>query len=230
MHPILFRWRGRPVWSYPAMLHVGLSVGLVIGNLEANLRGLDGTRTYLATVLLVLPALAGARLVYVAGHWGLFRDDPARIWRHSVGGQAMYGGLFAVPVSIPLLRALGVPFWAFWDVATFTMLTGMVFTRVGCLLQGCCAGRVAARGHIPMQVLEAALGALVLGGVAAIPARAAPGTVFLAALAGYAAGRFVLQGAREARHRVAGVDVQRATSVFLASAAIAALVFSVTKL
>src|SRR5947209_2236538 len=110
MRPVLFHVRGTPVRSYPALMFVGLSLGLVLGNLEANLRGLDGTRVYLATVVLVLPALTGARLVYVGGHWDLFRDDRGLIWRHSVGGQAMYGGLIAVPLSVPLLRALAVPF------------------------------------------------------------------------------------------------------------------------
>jgi prolipoprotein diacylglyceryltransferase len=225
------------------MLFVGLSVGLVIGNLEANLRGLDGTRIYLASVLLVLPALAGARLVYVAGHWDLFREEPALIWRHSVGGQAMYGGLLAVPVSISLLRALDIPFWAFWDVATFTMLTGMVFTRVGCLLQGCCTGRIADRGlgvflrgpdgvarkRVPTQLLEAALGAVVLAGTLAIPGGAPRGTVFLVALAGYAVGRVVLQGTRQEAHRVAGLGSQRVASVVLAGMAIALLVFTLAR-
>jgi hypothetical protein len=31
----------------------------------------------------------------------------------------MYGGLVVVPLSPPLLALLGLPFWAFWDVAMF---------------------------------------------------------------------------------------------------------------
>jgi hypothetical protein len=53
----------------------------------------------------------------------------------------MYGGLIAVPLSIPLLAALRIDPAAFWDVGALTMLTGMVFTRFGCLLTGCCSGR-----------------------------------------------------------------------------------------
>jgi phosphatidylglycerol:prolipoprotein diacylglycerol transferase len=226
------------------MLYVGLVFGLVVGNVAANLRGLDGTRVYLATLLLLLPALAGARLAYVVGHWGLFRDDPGTIGRPSVGGQAMYGGLLAVPISIPLLHALGVPFWAFWDVVTFTMLTGMVFTRVGCLLNGCCMGRPTdgrfglvlrdragvARRRIPSQLLEAGMGAVVLAGVAAIPVQAPEGTVFLAALAGYGLGRVLLQDTREEEHRVARFRSQRVASVVLAAVAIALLLLSMTRI
>lgn len=244
MRPVLFTIRGRPVWSYPAMLYVGLVFGLIVGNVAANLRGLDGVRIYLATLLLLLPALVGARLVYVVGHWDLFREEPSTIWRHAVGGQAMYGGLLAVPVSVPLLAALDVPFWAFWDVATFTMLTGMVFTRMGCLLNGCCMGRPtegrfglvlrdragAARRRVPSQLMEAAMGGVVLAGISAIPVEAAPGTVFLAALAGYGLGRLLLQNTREEEHRVARFRSQRVASLVLAGIAITLLVLSMTRI
>ena len=244
MRPVLFTWRGHRIWSYPALLYVGLVSGVVVGNVAANLRGLDGVRVYAATLVLLLPALVGARLAYVAGHWSLFRAEPRDIWRHSVGGQAMYGGLLAVPVSVPLLAAMGIPFWSFWDVATFTMLTGMVFTRVGCLLNGCCMGRPTegrfglmlrdragrVRRRIPSQVLEAAMGALVLAGVSAIPVHARPGTVFLAALAGYPLGRLLLQGTREDEHRIARFRSQRVVSVALAVLAIALLLLSMTRL
>ena len=237
MRPVLFRVRGRRVWSYPAMLYVGIVVGLVVGNLAANARGLDGTRIYVATLLLLIPALAGARLAYVAGHWALFRDDPRAIWRHSVGGQAMYGGLVAVPLSVPLLAALDVPFAAFWDVATFTMLTGMLFTRIGCLLNGCCTGRETdgpfglvlrdrsgvVRRRIPTQLLEAALGAIVLLLMLAIPLEAPAGSVFVAALGSYALGRLLLQGMREQAHRLGRFATQRIVSVAFATIAVTAL-------
>src|SRR5437867_504509 len=125
MRPVLFRWRRHAIPSYPAMLYLGMVAGLAAGNLAAHALGLNPVRVYLASVLLLPVALVGARLASVIGNPVVFRAEPARIWRRSEGGQAMYGGLIAVPVSIPMLAFLGVPFWAFWDAATFTMLTGM---------------------------------------------------------------------------------------------------------
>lgn len=237
MRPVLFHWRGRPVWSYPAMLYVGLVVGITIGNVVANTRGLDGTRVWLATVLLVPVALLGARLAYVVPHWESFRDAPGRMWRRDVGGQVMYGGLVAVPVSIPLLAVLDVGFWAFWDIAAVVMLVGMVFTRVGCLLNGCCVGRATdgrfglllrdrsgiVRHRIPSQLLEAGLGAAVLAAALAIPADTPAGTTFLASLGAYAVGRALLQGTREGARRL---DPLRAVSLGLAAVAVAALSLS----
>src|SRR5262249_34070419 len=108
----------------------------------AHRAGLEAFRVFVATYLLLIPALVGARLLFVVSNWSLYRREPRRIWRRSEGGMAMYGGLpMMLLFSVPLLRALQVPFPAFWDVSSFTILTGMTFTRVGCLLNGCCAGR-----------------------------------------------------------------------------------------
>jgi phosphatidylglycerol:prolipoprotein diacylglycerol transferase len=241
MRPILFYWRGRPVWSYPALLYVGTVIGLIVGNGVANARGLDGTRVYLASVLLLPVALLGARLAFVAAYWDRFRHQPAQIWRRDIGGQAMYGGLAAVPVSVPLLGSFKLSFWAFWDIGVVIILIGMMFTRIGCLLNGCCVGRPTnsrlglaladragvVRRRIPTQLLEAALGAIVLGMVWSVPTDADPGTMFLTAIAGYAIGRALLEGTRE-RRSIAGFGSVRAFSLALAGVAVALLWSSAT--
>jgi hypothetical protein len=66
---ILFRWQRSTMWSYPAMLFLGLLAGIVAGNVAAHAAGIDALRTYLASLVLVVPALAGARLLYVVAHW-----------------------------------------------------------------------------------------------------------------------------------------------------------------
>src|SRR5271169_114546 len=206
MRPVLFRWRDRVIWSYPAMLYVGLVAGVVAGNLAAHAFGIDPFRVYIATLVLLIPALAGARLQWVLTHWDFYRRNLHRIWNRGEGGGAMYGGLpLAVLCSVPLLKALGLGLGAFWDVAVFTILVGMIFTRVGCLLNGCCAGRPSEnwlsaylpnrRGiwqkRVPTQVLEAFwAGILLLLAVQVrqlVPFR---GALFLLVVASYAGGRF----------------------------------------
>jgi phosphatidylglycerol---prolipoprotein diacylglyceryl transferase len=239
MRPVLFLWRGRAVHSYPAMLYLGLVFGLIVGDVAANAIGLNAARVYLASVVLLPLALVGARLAWVVANWGAYRGAPARIWRRSEGGQAMYGGLVAVPASLPLLAALHLPFWAFWDVGMFTMLTGMIFARAGCLLTGCCAGRpthsrfglVLAdhRGvrtrRVPTQLLEAGVGAILLGGAAVLAASdPPPGSVFTGALALYALVRLPLQSLRESQGRVAGVPSVRFASAALLAIALLSIV------
>ena len=80
MRPVMFRWRGLTIWSYPAMLYVGLVAGVVAGNLAAHAASIDAFRVLVATFLLLVPALAGARLLYVASNWSTFRGRTDRIW------------------------------------------------------------------------------------------------------------------------------------------------------
>jgi len=137
---MLFQYRGFAVWSYPAMLYLGLVAGVVAGNAAAHAAGVNAFRVFLATLILMVPALIGARLLYVAANWIHYRKKPPQIWDRNKGGMAMFGGLLlALPLSVPLLRVLRLSLGAFWDVATFTILVGMIITRGGCLMNGCCA-------------------------------------------------------------------------------------------
>ena len=195
------------------MLYVGLLLGVVAGNFVAHANGVDPVRVYVATLVLIVPALAGARLLYVAEEWKFYRANLRRIWDRKDGGYIMYGGLpAALLVSVPLLRLLHLSIRAFWDVAIFTILVGMFFTRVGCLLNGCCAGRPSTawfgfnlpnrkgiwEKRIPTQALESAWAATLL--TVAVSVRGFmpfPGALFLVISLGYAAGRILMEFARE---------------------------------
>jgi phosphatidylglycerol:prolipoprotein diacylglycerol transferase len=209
---VLFKLSGRRVHSYPALLYIGLLMGTLAGCAVAPARGLASERFTVAELVLLVPALVGARLWFVAAHWQVYRPEPRRILRHSEGGMALYGGLLlAVACSALVLPMLGVGFGGFWDAATFTMLVGMVFVRLGCLLTGCCAGRPCwsrlalrlpdDRGRwqrrYPTQLLEAALAiALLAAAVGLLASGPALGIIFVFGLGGYGMGRFLLEPLR----------------------------------
>ncbi|HEX6573620.1 MAG TPA: prolipoprotein diacylglyceryl transferase family protein [Gemmatimonadaceae bacterium] len=212
MRPVFFTWRGITVHSYPAMQYIGITLGVIAGNIAAHHSGLDAFRVYVATIILLFPALGGARLLYVAVHWRTYRQEKHRIWNTREGGAAQYGGiLLAVPLSIPLLRALDIPFGAFWDVAGITIMLGMAFTRVGCFMNGCCAGRECHswfgmylpdvtgqwKHRFPTQLMESAWAVMLLAsGIALWALLPFPGALFIYIAAGYALGRLVMESLR----------------------------------
>jgi prolipoprotein diacylglyceryltransferase len=242
MRPVLLRIGSLSIRSYTAMLYLGIVLGVYAQLHVASLISIDQTRTLAATMLLLTAALLGARLLFVASHWSAYRGDPQRIWRFSEGGASMYGGLLlAIPLSQPLLRAVGLPFGAFWDTASFTMLIGLPITRVGCLLNGCCCGRPTSswlgfdlpnhRGvrqrRIPVQILDAAWGLVVLTGTAALSGRAPfRGALLLYALGGYGAGRILLESLREERDRIGSLSINRALSTVFVTVSVVALAFA----
>jgi len=239
MRRVLFTWHDISIYSYPAMLYLGMVFGVISGNFAANLIGLDSLHVFLAMLLLIIPALVGARLLFVATHWGIYRREPSRIWRRSEGGAALQGGLaLMVIVSVPLLGAFSLPFGTFWDVTIFTLLIAMLFTRVGCTLNGCCSGRPTEgwlglrlpdqhgvwQRRIPIQLLEAGLAALLLLGAAVLwKWRPFPGAIFLGSVAAYSFGRVLLEPNREAADRIGALNVQQVLAATLGVIALSAL-------
>jgi prolipoprotein diacylglyceryltransferase len=234
MRPTLITVRGIRVPSYPAMLYLGVLFGMVAQNAAAHSTGLPTAQVYIATLLLLPVALVGARLLHVAGHWRDYRHDRQRIFDRSSGGMAMYGGLLVMlPASVVVLALLDVSYWRFWDVTIFLILLAMVCTRVGCLLNGCCAGRTTSgrlgvwlrdvtgerARRVPTQLLEAALAAALLAGAIALwPRLQQPGELFLLVAAAYGAGRVMLQPFRAERGRVDGLLLLSMALVVLALA------------
>jgi phosphatidylglycerol:prolipoprotein diacylglycerol transferase len=235
MRKILFSLNGLNVYSYPAMLYLGMVAGVFAGAHVAQLSGMDPNMFASATVALIVPALVGSRLLFVFTHWDVYRRDLSRIWRRSEGGMAMYGGLIVtVPLSIPLLPAMRLPFAEFWDAATFTILLGMVFTRIGCLLNGCCSGRSTDawfgvnlpdhcgvwRRRIPTQIVEMTWTAAIFGAAILMWERRVPaGAIFCLAVVAYGTGRFLLEPLRD-RDVSRDTAVVRTTSLLLATTAL----------
>jgi prolipoprotein diacylglyceryltransferase len=237
---VLFEWRGIKINSYPVMLYLGLTFGMVAGDFMANRAGLPAARVLGAIILLTMFGLLGARLLFVATHWSVYRREPWRIWRRSEGGAAVQGGLvLAVMVSPPLLMVLHLPLGAFWDVTTFVMLIWLIFGRIGCLMHGCCSGRPSSgpftlelpnqigiwRRRFPTQLLESAWALLLLLGAIGLSRRAPfPGAVFLAAIAAYGMGRIALEPLREQQDRYRGMNFQQGIAAGLITVALISLV------
>jgi len=233
MRKVLVSWHGWNLYSYPTMLYIGMVCGIFVAAWVAGLSGLDPNRFVPASMILSIPALIGARLFFVASHWDLYRNDRARIWRRSEGGMALYGGLLmAVPLSIPLLRVMDLSFAKFWDAATFNMLVGMIFTRFGCLLNGCCSGRPSAswlglnlpdhhgvwRRRVPTQLLEAAWASVLLSGAFLLRGREPfDGAILCSVVLAYEIGRYFLQQLRDDKI-ASDSGIIQLTSVLLAVA------------
>jgi prolipoprotein diacylglyceryltransferase len=195
------------------MLYLGCVAGVYVGAAVAGESGLDESLFALITIGLLLPAMVGARAWFVVRHIDTYRREPRRIAARGEGGAALFGGLaVGVVVSVPVLRLGSLPFWTFWDAAIVTMLVGLIVTRFGCLLNGCCAGRptdgrlglrlpnVAGRWQrrYPTQLFEAAFGGLVLAGALTLR-HVLPfdGALFLSVVALYCGARLVLEPMRE---------------------------------
>ena len=228
--PYLFRAGSFAVSSYMAALYVGFVCGLLAAVPVARERGVDESSFVVAAVILLMPALAGGRLWFLM-QWprNIFTRDS---WRRGQGGAGLYGGLLlSVAVSPLVLLTAGVRFWPFWDAAAIILLTGMMITRAGCFLNGCCVGR-ATNGPLglwlpdragqwkrryPTQIFEALWTAAILATLLLMRDRLANGELFLAGAIAYGAGRVGLEQLREsAANRELATRINVAASIVIA--------------
>lgn len=99
---------------------------------------------------LIVGAIAGARLFYVATYWDTLMDRPlfpqapwTEIFMVQRGGLVYYGGLIGAALACILFaRIKQLPLWKLADILAPSIALGYVFGRIGCLLNGCCYGRV----------------------------------------------------------------------------------------
>lgn len=216
--------------AYNAFLALGCLVGVLAGATTPSAQAIGAARFAVVASLLLAPALVGARIWFVFMHWRFFRAHPRTVFDRRRGGSALYGGLLlAFAVSAALLPLAGVPLWDFWDAASVTMLVGLIVTRFGCLVNGCCGGRTTSRWfgvrlpdhtgrwerRIPTQLLEAGWAVFALGIALWVDGRLPfAGALFLIVVDGYAGARLLLEQTRDdATGRRANVAVSAALLV-----------------
>jgi phosphatidylglycerol---prolipoprotein diacylglyceryl transferase len=197
---------------YTLMLYIGTVAGIGAGAAVASPEGESPTAFAGAAIVLLAPTLVAARLWFVLQHRDLFRVEPRRIWRRSEGGSSLFGGLLAsLVLSEAVIRPFGLPFWGFWDAAAVAMLVGLIVTRFGCLMNGCCYGRETTgvvglwlpdergewRRRLPTQLFEAGWGMLLLALALFVrPTLGGSGGLFALIAAGYGFGRMLLEPTR----------------------------------
>ncbi len=219
------------------MLYAGFAIGVVWGAYETRL---DFLRFAVCALILLVFALIGSRIWYLAGHRAWLADR-AGAERGQDVGAGLYGGLvLGFAVSWPVVRLAGLEFWRFFDGEAIVLLVGMAVTRIGCLMSGCCSGRETHgpfgmwlpdyrgewRRRYPTQLFEAAWSAMILSiGVALYDPSDPPGLLFLGSAAAYGIGRLGLELLRaDAASTALPTRINMAFSAMLAVVSIAALV------
>jgi len=220
VHPILFHLGPVTIYSYGAMLALGLLAALTMAAIRAKGIGVSKEIVVDFGLWMLISGVIGARLFYVIGHWNEeFAARPLDVIRVDQGGIVFYGGFIAAALtSIWFVRRHKLDYWKFTDAMAPSVALAHAFGRVGCFLNGCCFGtfcphpwavhfppRVLPSGEVvdhdshgapvhPTQLYEAA-GNLAL--FAALwwfyPKRKFDGQVFWLYVASYAVWRFVVE-------------------------------------
>lgn len=142
MRPVLFHLPfGLPIYSYGVMLGLSLVVGWYLTLKLCVLDGMDRELMGRCYVWTAVSAVVGARMLYIFTNLDRI-DGFFQIFRVWEGGLVAYGGFIGGFLgSTVFCRLHGIRLLAWADCAVPSLCTGLMITRVGCLLYGCDFGK-----------------------------------------------------------------------------------------
>ena len=148
MHPILARlaiggWElVLPAYGTCLVL-AAVVAGVLAVRGAVSTAGLSGRRAVLLYTASIAAGVIGARLVDVALDRGAYAADPSLLVSTSPHGFALAGGFAgAASAAVMLARRWGSAPARLADSAVVPIVAGIVLIRIGCFLNGCCAGEV----------------------------------------------------------------------------------------
>ena len=140
MHPILLDLGRLQIRSYGFMLALSFLLGIWLAGRRAKRAGVDPQKVLDLSVIIIIAAVVGSRLLYVVFHLEQYSNplDMFALWQ---GGATFYGGfILAVAASYFWVQKNNIPFLKIADIMAPSIALGLVFTRIGCFLSGCCYG------------------------------------------------------------------------------------------
>ncbi len=143
MHPILFKIGPVTIYSYGVMIALGFIVGIYLARHRAKYDGINPDRVIDLGVYVLISAIVGSRLLHVLLNLKEYLASPREIFMIHHGGLAFYGGvILAVVTGALFLRKKKISFFGMGDTVIPYVALGQAIGRTGCLLNGCCYGKV----------------------------------------------------------------------------------------
>ncbi len=142
MYPILFRIGPLTIHTYGLMLAIAFLTGISLAVRQAKVEGEDPQKIFDLCFYLVLAAILGARLLFVAVNYRFYLDNPLQIIKLWKGGLVFYGGLIgALVTGAWYMKRHQLPLWKITDILAPSIALGQAIGRLGCFAAGCCYGK-----------------------------------------------------------------------------------------
>jgi len=143
MHPILIKDFFVNIHTYGVMVALGFLAGYFWMHYSARKVGDDPNQIADISLWVLISGVIGARLLFVLIKIDNFKDDPIAAFKIWEGGLVLYGGIIAaILVGIWLIKKKKMNLYRTADVAMPCVMLGLSIGRWGCLMVGCCFGKV----------------------------------------------------------------------------------------
>ena len=143
MHPILVRFGPLTIHTYGVLVAAGFLLGLALAVKQAKKEGIPQERIIDIGFYVLVAAIIGSRLLFVAVNAGHYLKHPLDIFKIWEGGLVFYGGLIlAIPSALWYIRKHNLDAWRITDIFAPSLAIGHAVGRIGCFAAGCCYGRL----------------------------------------------------------------------------------------
>lgn len=214
MYPVLLDVGPVKIYSWGFMLAVAILIILWGAGKQYRKAGYPPDTAMDLVLIAVIAGVIGSRVAYILVYeWDEFLIDPLIMFQLTDGGLSglmWYGGLTLGFLACWLyVRLKKFDFWEMADLLAPWLALGYALVRVGCFLNGCCYGKVAALGGVvfphvdhfsryPTQLYSTAVNlALFVFLLYYYQRRKFTGEVFSFYFIGYAIYRFLIEFLRE---------------------------------
>jgi phosphatidylglycerol:prolipoprotein diacylglycerol transferase len=212
MHPVLFRWGTYTLYSYSALVCLGILLGVLYAHWRSRRAGFRDTAVLDGALWTLLGGLVGARVAYVIPNWLDYAGRPASLIGFWGGGLVFQGGLIGGSLALLLYsHNAQLPFLSLVDLAAPAVSIAQSLGWVGAFSHGANYGLIVRSPlsvwlpdlygihgpRFPVQILASLLGLLLFLGLHRLSERELqPGTLGLVYLLGNGAGHFLLEFTR----------------------------------
>ena len=164
MHRLAFNIFGFQIYSYALCLLGAFACALWLAPKMGRMRGeCDTDYIYELTSWAILIGIVGCRVGFVVQEWPRYAADPIRVFYLREGGMTILGGIIASSVVLGYyFYSRKIAFLNVLDLLAAPTLLGMAVGRFGCIMHGCCYGKIC---EVPWSFTypEGVLGALAAG-------------------------------------------------------------------
>ena len=129
-------WKLGPltIQSYGLFFAIALLAGIFLAVKEAKKRKINAEQVYDLTFYILIGGIIGVRIAHVIEHWHNFDKllDIFKIWQ---GGMSFFGGfLGALLMAFVYVKVKKLDFWKIADLFTLPLVLGHAIGRIGCIL------------------------------------------------------------------------------------------------
>jgi len=155
MYPEICRIGPFTIYAYGLMLVAAFLVGSALAAVQAKREHINPDIIFNLCFISFISGIIGARIFYIFENLGYYIKNPVEIIMLQHGGLSWYGGLISGGFTgISYLKSKKIPIFRVLDLMAPFIALAQAIGRIGCLLNGCCFGKISEYGiYFPVHKL-----------------------------------------------------------------------------